>query len=174
MLKNNAHFHQGMVLIIGLIFLMVLTIIGIAAMTSTALTEKMTQNFRDASSAFEAAEAALGDGEYWVQRQGAIPSPVASCTTPPCVWTYNSFGSFWQQPDSWWQANAVPFSSTLSGVSLQPSYVIEQYSFVPYELSPDALSTGHGYYFYRVTARGSGPTSTSHAVVQSIFVTQYN
>lgn len=176
MIKMNSHLQQGVVLITGLVFLMILTIIGISAMSSTALTEKMTQNFRDTSTAFEAAEAALGDGEFWVQNQGAVPTAqVSTCTTPPCkVWAYNSFGTFWQQPDSWWQGNGIPFSSTIYGVAQQPYYIIEQYAFIPYQLSPDARSKGQGYYYYRVTARGTGATTSSHSVVQSIFATQYN
>ncbi len=174
-LRKGQNRQKGMVLITGLIFLLVLTILGISAMSSTSVVEKMTQNFRDASTAFEAAESALGDGENWVQNQGSQPIPVTSCSSNPCqVWAYNNFGSFWTQPDSWWTTNAVPYSSTISGVALQPTYVIEQFTFVPYQLSPDAQSKGQGYYYYRITARGTGATDSAHSIVQSIFATQYN
>ncbi len=165
---------KGIVLVAGLIFLLVLTLIGVSSMSSTAMTEKMTQNFRDYSSAFEAAESALGDGESWVQKQASAPIPVSSCTTSPCrVWSYNA-SAFWTQSSSWWQSNGTPYSSTIGGVATQPYYYIEQYAFVPYQLSPDAFSKGQGYYYYRVTAIGTGPTTTSRAVVQSIFATQFN
>lgn len=166
---------KGIVLIAGLVFLVILTIIGITAMSSTALTERMAQNLRDSSSAFIAAEAALGDGESWVRNRGTAPTVTTTCSTPPCsVWQYNGLGTFYQQPDSWWQANATAFSSTIYGVNQQPRYVIEQYGFVPYDLSPETMSKGRGYYYYRVTARGTGPTGTSNAVVQSIYTTQFN
>ncbi|MBS0287749.1 MAG: pilus assembly protein PilZ [Proteobacteria bacterium] len=175
MLKHRVKNQQGVVLITGLIFLLVLTLIGITSMSSTALTEKMTQNFRDYSTAFEAAESALGDGESWVQNQGTTPVPVSTCSSSPCkVWTYNTFSNFWTQSTSWWQTNAIPYSSTIGGVATQPYYIIEQYAFVPYQLSPDALSKGQGYYYYRITALGTGATTTSRAVVQSMFATQFN
>lgn len=166
---------RGIVLIAGLIFLVILTIIGITAMSSTALAERMAQNLRDSSAAFEAAEAALSDGESWVNNQTTIPTVTTTCTTPPCtVWQYNALGSFYQQPSSWWQANGTAFSSSIYGVYQQPRYVIEQYGFVPYDLSPESMSKGRGYYYYQITARGTGPTGTANAVVQSIYATQFN
>ena len=168
---------RGVVLVAGLIFLVILTIIGITAMGTTALTERMAQNLRDSSIAFEAAEAALGDGEIWVKNQAAATTvTTTTCSASPCaVWQYGALGTtFYKQPSSWWQANAVAFSSTIPGVYQQPRYVIEQYGFVPYDLSPDSLSKGRGYYYYRVTAWGTGPTGTANSVVQSMFATQFN
>jgi type IV pilus assembly protein PilX len=167
---------QGLVLVTGLIFLLILTIIGITAMNSTVLSEKMAQNLRDANSAFSASESALTDGERWVQSQTVVPTVVTSCGTPPCqVWAYGTLGnSFYQNSSSWWQSNARPFSITLPGVATQPRYIIELYSIVPYELSPDAYSKGSGYYYYRVTAHGVGATSNSLVNVQSMFATQFN
>ncbi|MGD9591939.1 MAG: PilX N-terminal domain-containing pilus assembly protein [Candidatus Berkiella sp.] len=166
---------QGVVLITGLIFLLVLTLIGISTMGNSAITERMTQNFRDTSSAFEAAEAALADGEYWLRTQTNPSVAVSTCSTPPCkIWSYNASTNFAQLSDSWWQTQAIPFSSSLYGVSSQPVYMMEQYTFVPYDLSPDSVSKGRGYYYYRVTAKGVGATSTSRAIIQSMYATQYN
>ncbi len=166
---------RGVVLITGLIFLLVLTLIGISTMGASTLTEKMTQNFRDTSTAFVAAEAALSDGESWLNAQTTPSVMVTTCSTPPCnVWVYNATTNFTQLSDSWWQTQGRTFSSSLYGVAAQPVYVMEEYSFVPYELSPDALSKGRGYYYYRVTARGIGATNTSRAYIQSMYATQYN
>ncbi len=175
MINKNFNKQHGVVLITGLIFLLVLTIIGISSMGNTALSERMTQNFRDASTAFQAAEAALGDGESWVATQGSLTPAVSSCSTPPCkMWQFNNSINFVSQSGSWWQSNGIPFSSTIYGVTTQPVYYLEQFSFVPYDLSPDSFSKGHGYYYYRITALGTGATSTSRSIVQSIFATQYN
>lgn len=170
------HFSQrGMVLITGLVFLIVLTLIATSIMDSSVFAEKMTYNSRDTTSAFEAAESALGDGELWIQNQITAPKPVTACSTPPClVWNYDALGNFYSQSGSWWQSQGRAFSTTLSGVATQPRYIIEYYSYVPYELSPEATSQGKGYYFYRVTARGNGISNNAYAVVQSIYSTQYN
>lgn len=168
-----SHQQDGMVLVIGLIFLVMLTIIGITAMSSTAMTEKLTQNLRESSTAFEAAESGLGNGESWIQAQSPLPTALSTCTTTPCyVWKKDALGSFYQQSLSWWQSNGIAFSGNLANVVTQPYYIIEQYGFVPYDLSPDTLSQGRGYYYYRITSRGTGSTATSQAVIQSIFTTQ--
>lgn len=177
-MKLAARFYQqqqGIALLTGLIFLVILTLIGIASMNTTALTEKSTQNMRDSSASFSSAESALGDGEQWVQNQSSIPTAVSSCSSAPCkVWQYNVLGSFYQQSDSWWQSTAIPFSGTIYNVAAQPYYIIEQYGFVPYNLSVDTESKGQGYYYYRVTSRGTGNTSSAHSVVQSIYGTVFN
>jgi type IV pilus assembly protein PilX len=174
-LPNNIMNQKGTVLVVGLIFLLVLTIIGITSMSSSALTEKMTQNMRDVSQSFSSAEACLTDGETWVQNQTVTPTPVSACSTPPCqVWQYNVLGTFYTQPASWWQSQGVSFSTSLYGVANQPRYILEQYSFVPYDLSPDTASKGRGYYFYRITARGTGATTNANSIVQSIYATQFN
>ncbi|SER12540.1 type IV pilus assembly protein PilX [Amphritea atlantica] len=54
---------QGAVLIIALIFVLILTLIGVSSMQGTTLQEKMSGNLRDRSVAFNAAEAALREGE---------------------------------------------------------------------------------------------------------------
>jgi type IV pilus assembly protein PilX len=173
--SSQAFKQSGMVIIVGLIFLMILTLIGISAMNSTALSEKLTQNLRDSTAAFEAAEASMGDGEAWLQAQVTSPIAVTTCTSGPCnVWAPNVLGTIYQQPATWWQTNAKSFSGTLYGVAVQPQYIIEFYNFVPYELSPESLGKGQGYYYYRVNARGTGATSNAQVNLQSIYVTQYN
>lgn len=172
---KQPHPQRGMVIIVGLIFLMILTLIGISAMNSTALSEKLTQNLRDTTAAFEAAEASMTDGEAWLQAQTIAPTAVSTCTSAPCsVWAANTLGTIYQQPTSWWQAQAKTFSATLYGVAAQPQYIIEFHSFVPYELGPESLGKGQGYYYYRVNARGTGATVNSQVNLQSIYVTQFN
>lgn len=56
--------HQrGATLIIALIMLLLLTIIGLSSMRGTSLQESMAGNMRDGNLAFQAAEAALRQGE---------------------------------------------------------------------------------------------------------------
>lgn len=171
-MKNRAFAKQkGMVLVTGLIFLILLTILGTVSISSTLTAEKMTQNLRDLSASFGAAESALTDGEVWISNQAAVTS---TCTTAPCtVWQANSLGNFYKQPDSWWQSNGRAYSSTLYGVVSQPRYIIEQLYYVPFELSPDSASRGQGYYYYRVTSRGNGATTSAYSVVQSVYAIQY-
>lgn len=173
---SKQRFKQsGMVIIVGLIFLMILTLIGVSAMNSTALSEKLTQNLRDTTAAFKAAEASMGDGESWLQTQLTTPTAVSTCSSSPCnVWAPNVLGTVYQQPTSWWQSNAKTFSGTLYGVATQPQYIIEYHAFVPYDLSPESRSKGKGYYFFKVNARGTGATTNAQVNLQSVYMTKYN
>lgn len=54
---------QGAVLVVGLIFLVLMTLVGVTAMRTGVLDERMAGNLRDTKVAFEAAEAALRNAE---------------------------------------------------------------------------------------------------------------
>lgn len=59
----SRHCQSGTVLIIALVFLLLMTLVGVAAMQGTTLQERMAGNHRDRNLAFQAAEAALREGE---------------------------------------------------------------------------------------------------------------
>lgn len=64
---NTRHFHRqqrGATLIVGLIFMVALTLLGVIAMKSTVLQERMAGGLRDRSLAFQSAEAALRDAKF--------------------------------------------------------------------------------------------------------------
>ena len=62
-LRVNNQQQKGAVLIIALIFMLILSLIGVSSMQGTTLQETMSGNLRDQYSAFNAAEAALREGE---------------------------------------------------------------------------------------------------------------
>ena len=53
----------GNTLIISLVLLLTLTIVGVSSTTGVSLNQRMASNFRDSDLAFQAAEAALTEGE---------------------------------------------------------------------------------------------------------------
>ena len=61
MISVSRNRQQGAVLVIALLFLTILTILGVTAMTSTTFEERLAGNTRDRGIAFQAAEAALRD-----------------------------------------------------------------------------------------------------------------
>lgn len=171
---------RGLVLITSLLFLLMLTIIGITALSTTTLEEKMAGNTRDLNIAFQAAEAALRDAENWLAQQSSEPTAVSTCASPPCdVWQSNVLPDLSTQTDSWWQANAREYRTSgtreITEAGADPRHVIEFLKTVS-----DTLRRGHEYApepgnsYYRVTARGTGGTSTAQAVVQSTFVKRYH
>lgn len=164
-MKKPILFQTGMTLIFGIILLLILTLLGISVMTTSTLQEKTTQNLKDLSSAFNAAEAALGDGEKWLASQTEPPIAVGSCAKSPCrVWNLNAIQI--KNTDEWWAQNGFRLSSNdFRGVYSQPYYLIEEYS---------AIKKGNGSYrCYRVNARGVGTTKTAVVNLQSIYCIQF-
>lgn len=83
---NKIHLHRqqrGVTLIVGLIFLVALTLLGVMAMKSAVLQERMAGGSRDHSLAFQAAEAALRDAKrdiLGLRANGtACPAGAAGC-----------------------------------------------------------------------------------------------
>ena len=60
---------KGAVLIFCLVFLAILTMLGVSGMESTILEERMSGNMRDYTLAFQAAESALKNAEAWLVGQ---------------------------------------------------------------------------------------------------------
>lgn len=58
---------RGVVLIISLIILLLMTIIGISSIKMTTLEERMAGNLRDQNLSFQSAEAALVEGENFLE-----------------------------------------------------------------------------------------------------------
>ncbi|SCZ46720.1 MULTISPECIES: PilX N-terminal domain-containing pilus assembly protein [unclassified Pseudomonas] len=77
-LPPMKHSQQGMALLVSLVFLLLLTLIGLSSMQSATLQEKMTSSVMQRNQSFQIAEAALRVGESAVQVE-AYSLPV--CTT---------------------------------------------------------------------------------------------
>ncbi len=84
---------SGVVLIVSLIFLVILTLVGVTAMNVTSLEERMSANFKDQQLAFQAAEAALKEAEDWLDENAFSTSnfyantSCATSTTSKCFST---------------------------------------------------------------------------------------
>lgn len=85
---------RGIALLTSLVFLVVLTLLGIGVFSTSTSDEKMARNFRDGEIALQGAEAAMNEakmlisGSYNIDDQpGTLPKPFSSetCTsgTPP-------------------------------------------------------------------------------------------
>jgi len=155
---------RGAALFMSLIILLVMTILGVTSMKNTVLEERMAGGLRDRSLAFQAAEAALRDGEKFLT-SAALPvfndsAGLYQATTPPK----------WETID-WNSSTAVASYTgpTLSGLAATPAYIIE-------ELPPVTDSTGsleagipQEIRYYRVTARSVGQSTNAVVMVQSIY-----
>ena len=169
------HSQNGAVLIAGLMILIILTIMGIATMNSSLLSEKMTANFRDELIAFQGAESGLIDAENWLTSLPQRPEGISACLSPPCLlWNADIQKDLEKKSASFWTTQGKPFSGDLKGSANQPYYLISEEMFVPFEMSPEAAAKGKGYQFYKITARGTGNTKQAQVFVESIYAINYN
>lgn len=173
---------HGVALVMSMVFLMILTIIGVTAMSTSSLEEKMAGNQQNKHSAFQAAEAALRTGEALIGSWAAGAEP---------DFTLNTAGYYEPAPGGstpvWdavdWKNGCgtavicLPANS-IAGVKTQPRYIIEQLgtvtgssggsgSFVVGFAAPPASSGGAT--MYRVTARATGATDAAVAELQTVY-----
>jgi len=163
---------QGAVLVVGLIMLLVMTVIGLSAMRSTILEEKMAGNFRDSNIAFQAAETVLRDGEKDVLCQSCTRSPAISgltnfdpgCTNGLCEgWT----STVWT--DSTKMANATNYgtytaATAISGVATPPKYLVEGKV-----CNAPGWSTWK--FCYQITSTGFGSSLATTRILQEVYIT---
>ena len=167
---------RGVALVVALILLIVITLVGLAAVRGTIMQQKMTANFYDREIAFQATEAALRQAEALVHQASVVPS-----ATSPAVLGFDCrapLGTIGNTclPDPFNDTN-VPVtqiktvakgSFDAGSLSIaQPQYVIEYMgNFQIPSPTVKQLSNCSGYApcgnnntadFYRITARSGDP-----------------
>lgn len=177
----SAHSRQrGITLILSLIFLLLLTILGVTAINMSTLQEKMSGNLRDQDVAFQAAESALRDGELAVNQIWLTGKPtpisVSSCpsATIGCAW---DTGTTDPLNDVWWNASKKEYGGSgkqLSETTVDPTYVIEHLATVADSgHRGDKYAAPSGMEYYRITARGQGTTPLSESILESTYKIQH-
>ncbi|PCJ17655.1 MAG: hypothetical protein COA96_17510 [SAR86 cluster bacterium] len=173
---------RGAILIFCLVFMAILTVMGVSGMETTVLEERMSANMRDRGMAFQAAESALKAAESWLILQTTLPTTSGDGSTT--VWTENSMdpalgdGLYWWDHanivNTWWTNQGIAIAGVAS-VSSQPRYIIEQYRTVD---SGQSIAIGGGAstvprVFHRITSWGVGVNPTTEIRLQSTFVQSY-
>jgi len=196
-LNNRFHYkyQSGAVLIIGLILLFSLTLLGVGAMSTNLMQQRMASNMGDATLAFNASDTLIRREQRWLKSQPNEAAVLkADCdNNTRCIYfagedkknilvtTYSD--EWWEDAavmtQAWWDANAyeyccAPIPSDLDNVLLDPKIVIErqQYELDSIDLGTTSYPTGVTY--YRMTARGTGSTSLSEAVIQATVSKRWN
>ncbi len=168
---------RGIALVLALVFLLLLTLIGITALNTTSLEEKMASNVKDRNLAFQAAESALSLGENWIYTQIGKPVfpnnnnglYVPSTTTTPnwdsVSWSGTGVVTYPNTPGS-------TGSGTLGKVNTQPKYIIEDMGEQQESGGSLVVSSNYkskGVTVLRVTARGTGGTDAAVVMLQSTY-----
>lgn len=160
---------RGAVLVVSLIILLIMTIIGVSSMKNTTLEERMAGNLRDQNLAFQSAEAALIEGENYLENTLLIVTDgtagLHDRNAAPDVF----------DADTW--ANNV---KSVGAVSLNDDqnarYFIEKIGDVSKSTGKDLTfdpggnkTKGGDITGYRVVAIGEGPSGTAQSILSSYY-----
>jgi len=178
---------RGTILFVSLIILLLLTILGVTAMSNVTMEERMAGNLRDGQLAVEAAEAALRSGEAWLAAQVTEPGKCTTINTAcATAWDEGVLPDLSFQIDAWWTLNGQAYvndgggnvltgGDTASGsyVDANPEFIIEFQKYVP-----DSLVVGHknsvdGKQFFLVSARAHGGSISAESVLQTSFTKRF-
>jgi type IV pilus assembly protein PilX len=178
-LPHDMRAQRGVSLVIALMFLIVLTVLGLVAVRSSTVQERMAGNDRDRAIAFEAAEAALRDAERDVQANLSAADPFdAACTGGLClpsgVATANWNSITWAGGTSRIYGVNTGAGAYPLAVANPPRYIVELFEEV--NASPGntakvqpGSSVGKATPF-RITARGWGRRPGTQVELQSVYI----
>lgn len=161
-----ARSERGVALITGLIFMVILTLLSMAAMRTTLLEEKMAGNSRDIDLAFQSAEAALRAGEQVLN--GATLPTFAATGAYLTASNTRSYSPYWIQTHNW-TSDSVALSTVPTGAYSAPLYVIEQMASVSgggFSLKAGPIVESG---IFRITARGVGGNSNTRIYLQETY-----
>ena len=169
--KQTLHKQKGATLIVGLLILLVMTLLGITAMQTNILEEKMSGNSRDVNLSLQAAESALREAETYVD---TIVSPAAAFdgTTE---WLYPDNTNVDVFADATWATARLFQGASIANVTTQPKYFIEYVGEigdggVDINVTGYGESTGAGnIHSFRVTARGTGASDDTTTILEAYF-----
>lgn len=170
-ISSNGVNQAGSVLVIALIFLVLLTLIGVTAMQGTTLQERMAGNARDSNVALQAAEASLREAEEYLNQAvvGPFPGGATGLYEEPAAGA--GVIPLWEDGSTnWADRGDLMARAPIDDVVQQPRVIIEQLR--PYTDPEGSIASDEPLpesRYYRATAEGFGLSNTTRAVLQTTF-----
>jgi len=178
---------QGAALITALVFMGILTMLGISAMRSNTQDVKIHNAMKDRLNAFQCAEAALRQGELFISTTNSRPDDTkvgVPDKTLGEVWRIdtNDLNNFVDQDAAWWftngwSDNALEDATDVKvGCATDAQFVVQSLGGIGDNGSGDlsfkaqATSQIDG---YRITSRSEGVSANAAVILQSTFTRQF-
>ncbi len=172
--QANSSRQDGVALIIALIILVLMTLVGLTAMRTVTLEERMAANTYDRSLSFQAAESALKEAEDFVALNRPTRPALSGCLNGLC-------GAPNPTEVERWQDNAFPIPPAVNGwqtatvvangaISITPQFIIE-YLGDTFPCQPGNPASTNDCKRYRITARSAPGPDRSQVILQSVFAT---
>lgn len=168
--RPDRRLQKGAVLVVGLIFLALLTLIGVTAYSVATQEERMAGNTGDRLRAFEAAEAALRECERHIS-DPLTPLFSADGATDPGMYEAPAAGA----PEKWetinWSTEPTRQLSGVGSVAEQPRCIVQRLARVRSGSASLRAELPHpAAYAYQVTGRGVGVNRSTAVVLQTSFI----
>ena len=180
--RRELHQHNecGTALVFALVILLLLTILGITAVTTSSLQEKMAGNMRDQYMALQASDSILRDGQSLVFNQTTKPTPSCPPDIVTRIWDSDclpatvsaaSGPNWWSTAtETWWLNPAFAFTSSVAtGLTFQePRFAVERIQQAPVTAEIGKNKKVYRFY-YRTTGWSVGATNYSQGITQDVF-----
>ena len=182
----RAQGQRGFILVTGLLFLVVMTLLALAMFRSTGLMDRISANARDKQRSFEAAESALQYAEWWLNNNdpGTTTTPctaglVSGDTVANIHVCSTALPSDYLTSAAW--ANAFTYTPpnlavpvTGAGTGGQVSATDKTSDVIYYKLPGFyveyvGVSSTKGGNVYRITAYGYGGDSNTKSIIRSTY-----
>jgi type IV pilus assembly protein PilX len=178
---HSSRKQRGAVLIVALIFLVVMTMLILASIRGTVMQERMASNLYDRSLAFQAAEAALREGERFVLESAPKPAGAGCDSSGNCSKPDPDEVPAWEDEDNWADAHDADDGHDhviqIGDLPVPPKFLVELLAEDMPEVNlcestaidPDAPCYGGPEGLrYRITAR-SGEAGRAVVILQSVY-----
>lgn len=172
--RAGGRFERGAVLVVGLVFLLLMTLIGVTAFSLATQEERMAGNTRDRLRAFEAAERALRDCES--RLSGPLP-PVLSTdgSAERGMYAAPDAERVPAEKEKWqtmaWDADPAREIGGVPDVAEPPRCIAQRIARAPSgDASLRAEAARTPALAYQVTARGVGVNRGTVVVLQATYV----
>ena len=171
---------RGAVLLVSLMILLIMTVLGIAGMSSTTMEEKMAANNQQQQQAYQAAETALRDAEAWLTTNVTKLGDLTQFDGSNGLYSLRAtaVGVATAEPDfdiykstEW--ASKGKASKTLLDNQATPRYIIEYMGDLQDPLDPNDPSFINRYGF-RITAIGWSVDGTARYLAWSHYIRRLN
>jgi type IV pilus assembly protein PilX len=168
---------QGTALIFALVMLLLLTILGITAVTTSSLQERMAGNMRDQYMAQQAGDSILFDGQALIFNQKTKPLPSCPPDAVALIWdssclpasTGATDASWWTTAtDAWWTANGTLSVVANTHTYQEPRFVVEEIQKVPINAEIGHKKKVETFYF-RTTGWSVGVSDYARGLFQGYF-----
>jgi len=184
---------RGVALLVALMFLIVLTLLGLAAMRGTTLEERMAGGTRDYNRALQAAEATLRDAENDLKGSPVVAGsarflsvsqfPIGSLTVSSCnnsglclianetVQLYNNSGvvSWASTALTSTRYGTYTGATAIPGVAQQPRYILELMQFADGK-NKGGNNGANDFYYVRITALAWGASAQTQVYLQEVYL----